>query len=140
MVDVTADHYGSITIDEGERSFIVFNFTYYGTLNTSHDFVIFYNTSEDTDLAMVPRESTTVETFLQYAEAPLNCDSMLCNNNQNLISRFPVLLINGNDEMNQTMIQCRYSLNSSRSYKCDFSIFVTVSSNRMEGEQYWVSP
>ena len=135
LVDVTADHDGNFTINEGEKSFIVFNLTYYGTVDTTPDLTIYTNKSPYTE--GVPIGNTIAGSSLQYAWTPTNCD---CDSgchcrSRILISSFAALLIHGTEELNQSLIQCRYTLALSRDVMpCNISIWVTVTPANSEGK------
>ena len=120
MVMVTTDQEGIITLDEGEKSFIVFNFTYSGTRDTNFAFTIYTNKEPYSD--GVPIQSFTAGSSLQYVTGP-SIDS-----GENLISVFHVLLVYGALELDQSRVQCHYTNHSGRSSPspCNISIFITV--------------
>ncbi len=125
VLSITTDQDENITINEGEKSFIVFNITYYGVKTARPNFFIY------TD-KMVHFGTFTSGRSLQYAKyGSSDCDTISCNNTRNLISELYVLLIYGTLELNQSIIQCRIERNDSL---CNISIFVTVRPAGREGK------
>ncbi len=122
VLSITTDQDENITINEGEKSFIVFNFTYYGVNGSRLSFAIF----TDKDQQGVPFNTFTSGRSLQYANGSIHSDE-----DRNLISEFHVLLIYGTEEVNQSIIKCRYGRNI---IPCNISILVTVRPAGSEGK------